>query len=427
MPRERLIATAQRVYRSYGFCPIDTPALEYEEILLGKGSGETDKQLYRFEDSGGRRVALRFDLTVPLARFVAQHINELGTPFKRYHIAPVWRGENTQRGRYREFMQCDFDTIGSLSAASDIETVLVINDLLTAIGFQEFTIHVNNRMVLGGMLERLGLAEHSAPVLVALDKLHKIGPEMVAEEIQSAAGATAEQARAVLRLADLSGDNDAMLRQLESQVAGSEMGELGVARLAELIGAVRRGRSARRAAAARRGDRSGPRLLHRRGVRDVSHGPARDRQYLFRRPLRQFGGTVHEAKVAGGRGEPGPGSAAGGHGRIGDATQERHAGRDFHSLLRRGPLARLSAAGGPRRAAGYGVEVYPEPKKLGQQLKYADRRGFKAALVAGENEFAAGTIQIKNLATAESRSVPLTPDASELLMALAELLGSGER
>ncbi len=186
MPREKLIDTAQRVYRSYGFSPIDTPALEYEEILLGKGGGETDKQLYRFEDSGGRRVALRFDLTVPLARFVAQHQNELGMPFKRYHIATVWRGENTQRGRYREFMQCDFDTIGTLSSAADIETALVIHDLLRAIGFEAFTIHVNNRMVLTGLLERLGLAEHSAAVLRALDKLRKIGREQVAEEMPDA-------------------------------------------------------------------------------------------------------------------------------------------------------------------------------------------------------------------------------------------------
>ena len=113
IPREALVETARRVFRSYGFLPIDTPALEYEEILTGKGGAETDKQLYRFEDHGGRKVALRFDLTVPLARFVAQHSNEVGLPFKRYHIASVWRGENTQRGRYREFMQCDFDTIGT--------------------------------------------------------------------------------------------------------------------------------------------------------------------------------------------------------------------------------------------------------------------------------------------------------------------------
>ncbi len=116
IPREWLINTAHRVYRSYGFSPIDTPALEYLEILTGKGGEESDKQLYRFEDHGGRSVGMRFDLTVPLARFVAQHIGELGTPFKRYHIATVWRGENTQRGRYREFMQCDFDTIGTTVA-----------------------------------------------------------------------------------------------------------------------------------------------------------------------------------------------------------------------------------------------------------------------------------------------------------------------
>ena len=122
IPRERLITTAQQVYRSYGFSPIDTPALEYLEILTGKGSDETDRQLYQFQDHGGRHVGLRFDLTVPLARFAAQHVGELGTPFKRYHIAPVWRGENTQRGRYREFLQCDFDTIGTLSVVSDVET-----------------------------------------------------------------------------------------------------------------------------------------------------------------------------------------------------------------------------------------------------------------------------------------------------------------
>ena len=127
IPRERLIETARSVYRSFGFQPIDTPALEYTEILLGKGGAETDKQLYRFEDHGGRDVGLRFDLTVPLARFVAQHSAELGMPFKRYHIGPVWRGEKSQRGRYREFLQCDFDTIGTTSLVADTESALVIH------------------------------------------------------------------------------------------------------------------------------------------------------------------------------------------------------------------------------------------------------------------------------------------------------------
>src|SRR6185503_15103704 len=187
IPRERLIATAQKVYRSFGFSPIDTPALEYLEILTGKGGEETDRQMYHFADQGGRMVGMRFDLTVPLARFVAQHANELGLPFKRYHIATVWRGERAQRGRYREFMQCDFDTIGTRHVAADIETGLVIHDLMRQIGAAfgkklGFTIRVNNRAVLNGLLEKLGLADKSVPLLRALDKLGKIGREKVAEE-----------------------------------------------------------------------------------------------------------------------------------------------------------------------------------------------------------------------------------------------------
>ncbi len=235
IPRERLISTARRVYRSYGFSPIDTPALEYLDILAGKGGEETDKQLYKFQDHGGRWVGLRFDLTVPLARFAAEHVGELGVPFKRYHIATVWRGENTQRGRYREFMQCDFDTIGTRSVAADIETALVIHDLLRAVGFKDFTIRLNNRMVLTGLLESFGLSDRSAVVLRALDKLGKIGPEAVAEEMASAAGATAEQARGVLRLSEISGGNDEVLRQAEPLVTGSETGRAGVAVLKEVL------------------------------------------------------------------------------------------------------------------------------------------------------------------------------------------------
>ncbi len=193
IPRERLMETARQVYRSYGFSPIDTPALEYLEVLEGKGGEESDKQLYKFQDHGGRWVGLRFDLTVPLARFAAQHIASLGTPLKRYHIATVWRGENTQRGRYREFMQCDFDTIGTRSPAADIETAVVIDHLFRALGFERFRIRVNNRMVLTGLLEKLGLSEKSAGVLRALDKLAKIGPEKVAQEMAETCGATTGQ------------------------------------------------------------------------------------------------------------------------------------------------------------------------------------------------------------------------------------------
>src|SRR5438876_7580182 len=183
--REQLLEKTRQVYRSYGFVPIDTPALEYTEILLGKMDDEAEmrKIIYRFQDHGARDVALRFDLTVPFARFAAEHIGRLGTPFKRYHLALVWRGENTQRGRYREFMQCDFDTIGTTSNASDIEVALVIHDLMRALGFARFHINVNNRLVLNGLLEEAGLAEQTKPVLIALDKLAKVGRAAVEQEL----------------------------------------------------------------------------------------------------------------------------------------------------------------------------------------------------------------------------------------------------
>lgn len=420
MARERLIATAQRVYRSYGFSPIDTPALEYLEILTGKGGEETDKQLYRFEDHGGRWVGLRFDLTVPLARFAAQHINELGTPFKRYHIATVWRGENTQRGRYREFMQCDFDTLGTRSAAADIETALVIHDLLRAIGFEGFTIRVNNRMVLNGLLQRLGLAERCAAILRALDKLGKVGRDAVAAEMQAAAGATAAQANDVLRLAELTGSNDDILRQLEPLVSGNEVGQEGIGRLAELLSAAEAG------------------------------GVPRERLRLdvsIARGLDYYTGTIFETFLDQ---LPGIGSVCSG-GRYDNLaslyTNQELPGigaslgldRLLAAMEELGMLAKVStpaevfvvyfvaerlhdylrlAAG--LRAAGLGVEVYPEAKRLGQQLKYADRRGFQVAIIAGEDELAAGNCQIKNLASGESTTVPLSGDLAAAVRQVAD-------
>ena len=235
IPREALVETAKQVYRSFGYAPIDTPALEYLEVLQGKGSDETDRQLYKFTDHGQREVGMRFDLTVPLARYVAEHSHALGMPFKRYHIATVWRGESPQRGRYREFMQCDFDTVGTLNVSADVETALVIHELMAAIGFNGFCIRVNNRQVLNGLLEQRGLSDRSVPLLRALDKLGKIGPVAVAKEMQEQAGATAEQAADVLQLADMSGGNDQILQRLERLVAGSEQGEAGVERLRQIL------------------------------------------------------------------------------------------------------------------------------------------------------------------------------------------------
>ena len=173
--RADLIEKITAVYRSFGFVPIDTPVLEYTEILLRKSNGETEKQVFRFEDNGGRDVAMRFDLTVPFARFTAEHKSELYFPFKRYHIAKVWRGEKPQAGRYREFVQCDVDTVGSDSAASDFEILLVIQKAFAAIGVSGITVRVNHRGIFNRFLTKLGVNEKSDDILRTVDKLAKIG------------------------------------------------------------------------------------------------------------------------------------------------------------------------------------------------------------------------------------------------------------
>ena len=418
IPRERLMETARQVYRSYGFSPIDTPALEYLDILTGKGSEETDRQLYRFQDHGGREVGMRFDLTVPLARFAAQHINQLGTPFKRYQIAAVWRGENTQRGRYREFMQCDFDTLGTRAVAADIETALVIHDLLQAIGFSRFTIRVNHRMVLNGLLERLGLVEHATAVLRALDKLGKMAPDKVAAEMAATAGTSAAQARQVLALSELSGSNAEILQQLVPLVSGSDLGEQGVERLAEILAGV------------------------------ASAGVAAERICLdvsIARGLDYYTGTVFETFLdelpaigsvcSGGRYDdltatygkrdlPGIGASLGLDrllaametlGMIAPVRTPAAVLVAFFDAQRMGDYLQLAAQ---LRSAGVGVEFYPEPRKLGQQLKYADQRGFRLAVIAGSREFEAGQCQVKDLQTGESQLCSLAHRAEAVVAAI---------
>jgi histidyl-tRNA synthetase len=186
--RRALTEKIENTFRAFGFVPIDTPALEYADILLGKGGGETEKQMYRFKDNGERDVALRFDLTVPFARYVAQHKADLAFPFKRYHIGKVWRGENTQRGRYREFTQCDFDIIGSDSPATDFEIILLIRSVMKNLGV-DVTIHVNHRGLFNRFLEHIDLREKSIEVLRAVDKLAKVGED---ETMKTLTGLTGE-------------------------------------------------------------------------------------------------------------------------------------------------------------------------------------------------------------------------------------------
>lgn len=407
IPKEHLLEKARGVFRSYGFAPIDTPALEYAEILLGKGGAESDKQLYRFTDHGDRDVALRFDLTVPFARFAAQHIGKLGTPFKRYHMGPVWRGENTQHGRFREFWQCDFDIIGTTANASDIEIALVIHDLMRALGFEKFQIHINNRLLLNGLLEELVIPSKNAPdILRALDKLPKVGREAVIEEMVARAGVSADKAGRVLDLAQTEGSNGEILDRLERDFGGNPRAAEGTARLRQLLDVARKA------------------------------GIAEERIHLdlaIARGLDYYTGTIYETFLGD---LPGIGSVCSG-GRY-DNLAELYTKQQLPGVGASLGLDRLLAAmeelkllpkastpapvlivqfsaehlgdyqamARTLRAAGIGVEVFPDPKKVGPQLQYAERRGFKIALIAGPDEFVQGTWKVKDLASRTEKTLP---------------------
>ncbi|AWM41061.1 Histidine--tRNA ligase [Gemmata obscuriglobus] len=410
LAREEVLRRAREVYRSYGFTPIDTPACESLDVLLGKGGDESDKLVYRVLSARGDKaeMGLRFDLTVPFARFSAQYINELGTPFKRYAMGPVWRGERPGQGRYREFWQCDFDTIGTTSNAADIEAALVINDLFTALQFDRFEIRINNRMVLNGLLESLGIADKAAPVLRSLDKLLKIGREKVAEEMVREAGITPEQANRVLMMTDLTGPNEQLLTDLEAWFGGAnEKATAGIRCLRELL-------TVAKAAGVAEG----------RIKIDLS----------ICRGLDYYTGTIYETFLtdlpgigsvcSGGRYDnlaskytkqvlPGVGASLGVDRLIAAMEELKHplltgATTPAQVLVvnfdaaRLGDYQRIARA---LRAAGVSVEVFPDAKKVGVQLGYAEKRGFKLAVIAGPAEFEQGVWKVKDLAKREEKTI----------------------
>jgi histidyl-tRNA synthetase len=419
MAREHLIDIARSVYRSYGFAPIDTPALEYAEVLLGKGGEESDKQVFRFTDQGDRDVAMRFDLTVPLARFAAQYVQELGVPFRRYHIAPVWRGERPARGRFREFMQCDFDTIGTLSNSADIETLFVINDLFEKIGIERFTIRVNNRKVLNGLLDKCGLTEHAVGILRCLDKLDKIGRDAVIAEMVEKVGISAAGAAQVLDMAQLKGTPEEILGSLETMLAGSPTGEQGVHDLRELFASVNAcGWPARRVSL------------------DVS----------IARGLDYYTGTIYETLLgdlpeigsvcSGGRYDnlaelftsqqlPGVGASLGldrmlaAMEELGLTTKATTPAPVLVTMFDAARIPDYLQMGRLLRKAGIGTEVYPEAKNIGKQMKYADKKGFRLALIAGGDEFASGQWQVKDLKNGTQESISASALVDHLRSALS--------
>jgi len=428
LAREKVLQTARDIYRSYGFTPIDTPACEALDVLLGKGGDESDKLVYRVRSAKSEKeeMGLRFDLTVPFARFSAQYINQLGTPFKRYAMGPVWRGERPGQGRYREFWQCDFDTIGTTSNAADIESALVINDLFTALKFERFEVRINNRMLLNGLLELRGLADKAVPLLRSLDKLAKIGRDKVAEEMVKEAAVTPPQADAVLNLAETTGANTEILNEVESffATAPNDKAAEGLRRLRELLAVVQT---------------SG--IPDGRIKIDLS----------ITRGLDYYTGTIYETFLtdlpgigsvcSGGRYDnlaskytkqvlPGVGASLGVDRLIAAMEELKHpflTGQTTPAQVlvvqfdasRLGDYQRIAR---DLRAVGVNVEVYPDARKVGQQLAYAEKRGFKLAVIAGDQEFAQGGWKVKDLAKREETTVA----EAELAERVRRMVGCGE-
>ena len=399
--RSQMINTLERSFSSFGFVPIDTPALEYAEILLGKGSQETDKQLFRFTDQGGRDVAMRFDLTVPLARFVATHINELGTPFRRYHIAPVWRAEKPQRGRYREFIQCDFDIIGTKSVMADAEIVTVMTTSLTALGINH-RIRLNNRQVLNGLLAGFGKQNINTPVLRAIDKLDKMGADLVRKELAEEANLSAEDIEKVfsfLGFASGSGTNAELINELRTFFAGNELALRGLDELSTIT-----------------------ETLKKSGIDDSKLKI----DLAIARGLEYYTGSVFETTFldlpefgsicSGGRYNdlaglytskelPGVGASIG-LDRIMGAFEELNRlskrtsnARAFVTILDEGTEPSCLALAHKIRLSGVPTEVALECGKLGNQIKYASRKGIEFVVIVGKSELASSSCSVKHLAS----------------------------
>ncbi len=397
----RLLDIIRGTYEKYGYSPIDTPDLELSEVLLAKGGGETEQQIYRFE-RGKNDLSLRFDLTVPLARYAAEHEGQLVFPFRRYHIGKVHRAERAQAGRFREFYQCDIDVIGSESPLIDAEFPAVINEIFEKFGFGEFTIRLNNRLVLNGFFEGIGLRDVSAEVLRAIDKMEKISREELIGELETI-GLTKVQIDKVLAFIDISGSNDEILGALEGLTIENDTFADGVAKLRQLITALRT-----------------MQVPEKRFKVDLK----------IARGLDYYTGTVYETVLDE---YPSVGSVCSG-GRYDDLaanyTNTKLTGvgisiglsRLFYKLLEAGviqpsqqSLARvivipldeaavgraLEVASG-LRAEGTPTIVHTEPGTMKKKFRYADRMGCRYVVIIGENELANNVLSVKDMESGES-------------------------
>ena len=424
---DRMVDILKQTYSLYGFTPLDTPLIEASQVLLAKGGGETEKQIYRFM-KGDTDLSLRFDLTVPLAKYVAQNYASLAFPFRRYQIGKVYRGERAQRGRFREFYQADIDVIGDgkLDISNEAEIPSIIYHAFTALGLKRFQIRVNDRKILNGFYSMLGLTEKSADIMRTVDKLDKIGPDKVrALLIAPEIGLTGEQADEILKFIAIRGTNSEVIAALQGYRGRDELFDLGLDELETVV-----------------------KYLAAFGVPETHFAV----DLTIARGLDYYTGTVYETTMldhpeigsicSGGRYDtlaeyytdkqlPGVGISIGltrlffvleDQGYLND--QLNTAPADVLILPMTDDLSPAIALATTLRAAGIRTQIHGEQKKFKQKLSYADKLAVPYALFLGEDEIDAGVASVKDLRTGQQQK--LTPEQTvEYIKAGLDKLNQG--
>ncbi len=418
---ERMLEILRRTFALYGFTPIDTPTIEAAEVLLAKGGGETEKQIYRFR-KGDSDLALRFDQTVPLAKYVALHENELAFPFRRYAIGKVYRGERAQRGRFREFYQADIDIIGDgkLSIINEAEIPSIIYKVFSAFGMKRFCISVNNRKILNGFYAILGLTAQSADIMRTVDKLDKIGPEKVKATLVETIGVPADKADEILRFISATGTNEAVLASLEQYRGRDEQFDTGLDELTTVV-----------------------RYLSAFGVPEENFAV----DLTIARGLDYYTGTVYETRMlnhpeigaicAGGRYDnlaayytdrslPGVGVAIGLTRLFFVLDDQGLLNPDLPTAPADCMIVPMSEDLAPAielatflRSRGLRTQLYCEQKKFKAKIQYADKLGIRYVIFLGEDEIAQQKCAVKDLTTGEQRLLSYA-EAADLISAAAE-------
>lgn len=419
---DRMISSLHETYSLYGFTPLDTPLIESSEILLAKGGGETEKQIYRFS-KGDADLSLRFDLTVPLAKYVALHYNDLNFPFRRFQIGKVYRGERAQRGRFREFYQADIDVIGdgALDIMSEAEIPAIIYRAFSKLGLSRFRIRVNNRKVLTGFYALLNLSEKSGEIMRIVDKLEKIGDEKVKNLLQEE-GISSDAAEEILRFTKITGSNDEVLTALRAYEGKNELFDVGLTELSAVLT-----------------------NLAAFGVPETHFTV----DLTIARGLDYYTGTVYETVMLD---HPEIGSICSG-GRY-DNLAEYYTDRKLPGVGISIGLTRLFYVLGEQgylndslltapadvlifpmtedkstaisfatdlRDAGLRAQLYTENKKFKAKMSYADKQGIPFVVFLGEDEIQAGVVSLKNLQSGQQISLPPSQAISEIWAYIANL------